>query len=76
MKSQELFELLKRDRTFERSTNSRQIAYRMQAESVIGPDENIYKVEHVSDTMKKKPGLTDEVNIAAHDRVTCGSALG
>jgi len=48
MKSQELFELLKRDRGFERSTTRRQIAYRMQAESVVGVDENIYKIEYVS----------------------------
>ncbi len=49
LKSQELFALLQRDRATETTTTRQQIAYRMQAEGVLGPDENLYKIEHVSD---------------------------
>ncbi|WVR05681.1 hypothetical protein IAU60_002703 [Kwoniella sp. DSM 27419] len=47
MKSQELLALLQRDRANERTTNRRQIAYRMQAEGVLGPDENLYKIAYI-----------------------------
>jgi paired amphipathic helix protein Sin3a len=46
MKSQELFALLQRDRSGENTTTRQQIAYRMQAEGVLGSDENLYKIEH------------------------------
>lgn len=49
MKSQELFALLVRDRAADKTTTRQQIAYRMQAEGVLGPDENLFKIEHVSD---------------------------
>jgi hypothetical protein len=48
MKSQELFALLVRDRAAEKTSTRQQIAYRMQAEGVLGPDENLFKIEHVS----------------------------
>ena len=48
MKSQELFALLKRDRTSNETTTGQQIAYRMQAETVLGTGESLYKVEFVS----------------------------
>jgi paired amphipathic helix protein Sin3a len=48
MKSQELCALLIRDRAHEKTTTRQQIAYRMQAETVVGQDENLYKVEFVS----------------------------
>ncbi|ORX34170.1 hypothetical protein BD324DRAFT_636920 [Kockovaella imperatae] len=46
MKSQELFALLQRDRAADKTTVRQQIAYRMQAESVVGSDDNLYKVEY------------------------------
>jgi paired amphipathic helix protein Sin3a len=48
MKSQELFALLQRDRQRERTTTRQQIAYRYQAEGVLGPDENLYRLQFVS----------------------------
>jgi paired amphipathic helix protein Sin3a len=48
MKSQELCALLTRDRAHEQTNTRQQIAYRMQAEAVIGPDEHLFKVEFVS----------------------------
>jgi paired amphipathic helix protein Sin3a len=48
MKSQELFALLVRDRAAEKTSTRQQIAYRMQAEGGLGPDENLFKIEHVS----------------------------
>lgn len=47
-KSQELIKLLKRDRSVDRTTNRQQMAYRNMADAVIGPDENIYRLEYVS----------------------------
>ncbi|WRT65870.1 uncharacterized protein IL334_002821 [Kwoniella shivajii] len=48
MKSQELFALLQRDRVNERTTTRRQIAYRMQAEGVLGSEENLFKISYAS----------------------------
>ena len=50
MKSQELFALLQRDRQSQRTTIRQSIAYRMQAEGVVGVDDNLFKIEYVSDT--------------------------
>lgn len=47
MRSQELLALLKRDRAAEKTTTRQQIAYRMQAEGVLGVDENLFKIEWV-----------------------------
>ncbi|WWC68464.1 uncharacterized protein I206_102392 [Kwoniella pini CBS 10737] len=46
MKSQELFALLQRDRLHDRTNTRRQIAYRMQAEGVLGADENLFKISY------------------------------
>ncbi|WWC87985.1 uncharacterized protein L201_002887 [Kwoniella dendrophila CBS 6074] len=46
MKSQELFALLQRDRLNEKTNTRRQIAYRMQAEGVLGADENLFKISY------------------------------
>jgi paired amphipathic helix protein Sin3a len=48
MKSQELFALLTRDRANESTSTRQQIAYRSQAEVVLGPDDSLYRVEYVS----------------------------
>jgi paired amphipathic helix protein Sin3a len=48
VKSQELLSLLQRDRAQDRSTTRLQIAYRMNAENVLGPDENLFRIEYVS----------------------------
>ncbi|OXG25638.1 paired amphipathic helix protein Sin3a [Cryptococcus neoformans Tu259-1] len=45
LKSQELFALLQRDRANARTSTKNQIAYRMQAEGVLGGNENLYKIE-------------------------------
>ncbi|WVO13131.1 hypothetical protein L204_100743 [Cryptococcus depauperatus] len=45
LKSQELFALLQRDRSNPKTTVKNQIAYRMQAEGVLGANENLYKIE-------------------------------
>lgn len=47
-KSQELWALLQRDRATERTTVKQQIAYRIQAERVLAPDENLYMISWVS----------------------------
>ena len=57
MKSQELFALLQRDRAAEKTTVRQQIAYRMQAESVIGSDENVFKIEYVSCHFANRAGV-------------------
>lgn len=46
-KSQELLNLLHRDRAQERTTTRQQIAYRMNAEAVLGPDENLFRIEYI-----------------------------
>nr|XP_019050564.1 paired amphipathic helix protein Sin3a [Kwoniella bestiolae CBS 10118]OCF29494.1 paired amphipathic helix protein Sin3a [Kwoniella bestiolae CBS 10118] len=46
MKSQELLALLQRDRLHEKTSTRRQIAYRMQAEGVLGSDENLFKISY------------------------------
>ena len=48
MKSQELFALLQRDRAVEKISAMSQIAYRNQAEGVLGPEENLFKIQFVS----------------------------
>ncbi|WOO83690.1 Paired amphipathic helix protein pst1 [Vanrija pseudolonga] len=50
MKSQELLSLLQRDRAPEKTTTRQQIAYRMNAEGVLGPDENLYRIEYIPRT--------------------------
>ncbi|KIR56076.1 paired amphipathic helix protein Sin3a [Cryptococcus gattii Ru294] len=45
LKSQELFALLQRDRASAKTSTKNQIAYRMQAEGVLGGNENLYKIE-------------------------------
>ncbi|WWC60485.1 uncharacterized protein I303_103058 [Kwoniella dejecticola CBS 10117] len=50
LKSQELFALLQRDRLHDKTTTRRQIAYRMQAEGVLGPEENLYKISYQPST--------------------------
>lgn len=47
LKSQELFALLQRDRANAKTSTKNQIAYRMQAEGVLGGNENLYKIEWV-----------------------------
>jgi paired amphipathic helix protein Sin3a len=63
MKSQELFALLQRDRQHERTTTRQQIAYRYQAEGVLGAEENLYKVQYVSvtDLLGAKVAIDDGI---------------
>jgi paired amphipathic helix protein Sin3a len=52
-KSQELLKLLVADRRHERTTTRQQVAYRMKAETVLGPEEsreNMYRIEYVPRT--------------------------
>lgn len=52
-RSQELLELLKRDRALPSPTNQDQLNSRRLAENIIGPDENVYRVDwnHSTKTM-------------------------
>ncbi|KAI6037598.1 hypothetical protein EDC04DRAFT_2897379 [Pisolithus marmoratus] len=52
-RSQELLELLKRDRALSSPTNQDQLNSRRLAENIIGPDENVYRVDwnHSTKTM-------------------------
>ncbi|KAL7423639.1 hypothetical protein Q5752_001220 [Cryptotrichosporon argae] len=50
LKSQELWSLLVRDRQTDTTTTRSQIAYRMNAEAVLGPDENLYRIEYLPRT--------------------------
>lgn len=58
-KSQELWALLQRDRAKERTTVKQQIAYRVQAERVLAPDENLYMISWVSNIATGALHLTD-----------------
>ncbi|GAA5953221.1 hypothetical protein JCM3765_007446 [Sporobolomyces pararoseus] len=50
-KTKELLSLLRQDRAHpERSTHSQQLAYRQHAESALGSDENLYRLEWVPST--------------------------
>ncbi|KAG1721864.1 uncharacterized protein EDB91DRAFT_1064220 [Suillus paluster] len=49
-RSQELFELLKRDRALQAPTIQDQLNSRRFAENVLGPDENIFRVDWLPDT--------------------------
>lgn len=50
-KTKELLALLRQDRAHpERSTHSQQLAYRQHAESALGSDENLYRLEWVPST--------------------------
>ncbi|KAM0788132.1 hypothetical protein ACM66B_001297 [Microbotryomycetes sp. NB124-2] len=50
IKTRDLMELLRQDRAHsDRSTNQQQMYYRTQAETALGQDENLYRVEWVSD---------------------------
>lgn len=46
-KSEELMSLFEKDRSLERTTVRQQIIYRMQAESVLEKDENLYRLEWI-----------------------------
>jgi len=48
-RSQELIALLERDRATEPQTVRQQIAYRMHAEAIVGPDEPLFRIERSAD---------------------------
>lgn len=47
VRSQELWALLQRDRASDTTTGKQQIAYRTQAERVLAPEENLFKISWV-----------------------------
>lgn len=47
-KSQDLYALLQADRSSENRSIKQQIAYRMEAEKVLSPEENVFKFDWVS----------------------------
>lgn len=49
-KCQDLVTLLEKDRAREYTTPRQQIAYRMEAEATIGPEESLYRLEWVRST--------------------------
>lgn len=64
LKSQELFALLQRDRANAKTSTKNQIAYRMQAEGVLGGNENLYKIEWVGLLdIHKKMNANDECQV-------------
>jgi paired amphipathic helix protein Sin3a len=46
-KSQELLEFLKRERSLASPTTQDRINHRRQAEKVLGPDENVFRIDWV-----------------------------
>ena len=46
-KSQELLEILKRERSFTSPTTQDRINIRRNAEKVLGPDENVFRIDWV-----------------------------
>ncbi|KAH9477606.1 Transcriptional regulatory protein SIN3 [Psilocybe cubensis] len=49
-KSQELLELLKRERSLNSPTTQDRINYRHQAENILGPDENVFRIDWLSES--------------------------
>ncbi|PPQ82593.1 hypothetical protein CVT25_007107 [Psilocybe cyanescens] len=49
-KSQELLELLKRERSLISPTTQDRINYRHQAENILGPDENVFRIDWLSES--------------------------
>jgi paired amphipathic helix protein Sin3a len=47
-KSQDLLEALKRERTLASPMTQDRVNYRHQAENVLGPDENVFRIDWVS----------------------------
>ncbi|GMK60011.1 hypothetical protein CspeluHIS016_0902280 [Cutaneotrichosporon spelunceum] len=73
-KSQELFKLLVADRRHERTTTRQQVAYRMKAETVLGPEEsreNMYRIEYVprTETVAVQLILREDLTVDAKNAV-------
>ncbi|KLT42069.1 hypothetical protein CC85DRAFT_285843 [Cutaneotrichosporon oleaginosum] len=73
-KSQELLKLLVADRRHERTTTRQQVAYRMKAESVLGPEEtreNMYRIEYVprTETVAVQLIKTEDLTVDAKNAV-------
>jgi len=59
-KSQELYALLQADRKYEGGRSTRQqIAYRVEAEKTLAPEENVFKIEWVGSARKRATGRGD-----------------
>lgn len=67
MKSSELFGLLQRDREAETTSTRQQIAYRMQAEALLGNEESLFKIEYVSGIPLESCSRTDGQHHASKD---------
>lgn len=67
-KTQDLVELAVQDRAHpDRSTSSQQTFYRAQAESALGDDENLYRVEWIPSRRSLAVQLLGKDTIAAED---------
>lgn len=70
-KSQDLFDLLQEDRAHpDRSTSQQQTFYRSQAESAIGNDENLYRIEWVPDRSSLAIQLLGKDSVSTDDLPT------
>lgn len=70
LKSQELFALLVRDRANEVTSTKQQIAYRSQAEVVLGPEENLYRMEFIASRDIVAVQLLGKEDLTIDDAVT------
>ncbi|GAA5935960.1 uncharacterized protein JCM15063_001860 [Sporobolomyces koalae] len=67
-KTKELLTLLRQDRAHpERSTHSQQLAYRSHAESALGSDENLYRLEWVPSTKSLSLQLVGKDTVGPED---------
>lgn len=69
-KSQDLLGLLANDRALEATTARQQISYRMGAEAVLGPDENLYRMEWVDESKSLLIQLLGKDDLTLDDAIT------
>lgn len=66
-RSQELLELLKRDRALPLPTNQDQLNSRRLAENILGPDENVYRIDWIQSTKTMTIQLLGKDDSIAYD---------
>lgn len=67
-RSQDLFSLLNQDRAHPlRTTCAQQIFYRTQAESILGPDENLYRIEWDTKSLLMRIQLVGKDSVLVED---------
>ncbi|KAL4073700.1 hypothetical protein J3A83DRAFT_4090896 [Scleroderma citrinum] len=66
-RSQDLLELLKRDRALSSPTNQAQLNSRRSAENIMGPDENVYRIDWIQSTKTITIQLLGKDDSTAYD---------